>query len=172
MKETFTIITFFISTILFGQNKALKSPFSPGYSIIILDSIPSNDIKNDFIINDGFGGFTLSFDSNGVFRRNSFSCKGHIALDSGIWKIENKAHLLLLSKTDSLKFGLVKYGGYYYLFSPEQKEQFIKDLTKQIYSSSYKKYYKVSIKRADYFLNRILGNKYFTKRIIAPITGT
>jgi len=172
MKGTFTIFTFFISTILLGQNKALKSTFSPGYSIFILDSIPISDIRNEFVISDGYSGFTLSFDSNMVFKKNRFSCINQSTLDSGSWKIKNKNHLILVSKTDSLAFRIVRYGNYYYLFPSEQKEQFIKDLTKQMYSSSYKKNYKVSIKRADYFLNRNMGNKYFTKKIAGPITGT
>jgi len=172
MKETFTIVSFFISTILLGQSKAIKSTFTPGYSIFILDSIPISDIKNEFVINNSYSGFTLSFDSTMVFRKNNFSCISNITLDSGTWRIEHKAHLLLLSKTDSLTFGLARYGDYYYLFPPEKKEQFIKDLTKQVYSSAYKKNYKISIKRADYFLHRILGNKYFTKKIADSINGT
>jgi hypothetical protein len=108
-------------------------------------------------------GTCIDFDTNMIFRQNSFACIGYLSFDSGAWSIKSNHLLVIKSAKKNLNFELVQFDVFSFFIQPAQRLEFTHSLRRiknKIAKSVYSKIADTNCKK-NYYIAIELNEKYF-----------
>jgi len=122
------LIIAFPGVILAQGNKPLDK-IKSGLSISDLKYLDSSQtsIIGKFNTGDGFGGYSISLDSFGVFTRTDFSCLDISQTDSGSYRFKTQKQVELISEKNRVSFDVIQFDTFLFFVPTNKMEVFKKD---------------------------------------------